>query len=183
MSAAPEVILQFDEPFKTERGELYRTRVVGEETPLGQWEGWLEFTALDSSHSPIATERETTQPNRRDLEYWATGLSRVYIEGALGRAVDALFSAAPKTQADSDSATPAAKRPQTRTPRPSPSPVLNPFAVYEQGEQVLRQELGALSRDHLRNIIRAYDLGSDGAVDDLSTTDMAEHIVSSVRST
>ena len=37
---------------------------------------------------PIATGRETTQPNRTDTEYWATGLSEVYLEGALQRAFD-----------------------------------------------------------------------------------------------
>ena len=29
--------------------------------------------------------RETTQPNLTDLRYWATGLTPVYLEGALER--------------------------------------------------------------------------------------------------
>ena len=35
------------------------------------------------------TDRETTQPNLRALEYWATGLTPAYLEGALDRALEA----------------------------------------------------------------------------------------------
>ena len=36
--------------------------------------------------------------------------------------------------------------------------VLDPFSVYDKGELLLRQELGALSSWHLVNIISAYEL-------------------------
>jgi hypothetical protein len=32
------------------------------------------------------TGQETSQPDRKALEYWATGLEAVYLEGALARA-------------------------------------------------------------------------------------------------
>jgi hypothetical protein len=34
----------------------------------------------------LHTDRETSQPNRAALEYWADGLEPVYLEGALARA-------------------------------------------------------------------------------------------------
>jgi hypothetical protein len=52
------------------------------------WEGWVEFEPLDASGPTISSARETTQPNRTDLEYWAQGLSRVYLQGSLARAED-----------------------------------------------------------------------------------------------
>ena len=38
----------------------------------------------------VRSGRETTQPNRQDTAYWATGLTPVYLEGALGRALNPL---------------------------------------------------------------------------------------------
>jgi hypothetical protein len=35
----------------------------------------------------IQTTRETTQPNRQDLDYWATGLTVGFLDGALDRAL------------------------------------------------------------------------------------------------
>jgi len=34
----------------------------------------------------LTSGRETTQPNRKTLDYWAQGLSKVYLQGALARA-------------------------------------------------------------------------------------------------
>jgi hypothetical protein len=51
------------------------------------WEGWIEFEPSDGG-AAIRTPRETTQPNLKDLEYWATGLTEAYLEGALVRALD-----------------------------------------------------------------------------------------------
>jgi hypothetical protein len=62
--------------------------------------------------------------------------------------------------------------------------VLDPFAVYQQGEGVLWKELGALSGDHLRNIIRAYalDAGADELLLQAKTeNELAAHIVAGVR--
>jgi hypothetical protein len=64
----------------------YSTRICGEERVDGTWEGWLEFEPTDSSQPTLVTERETSQPNRSALEYWADGLEPIYLEGALARA-------------------------------------------------------------------------------------------------
>lgn len=86
MKRPPDILVQFDEPFQLEGSGEFKARVVGIETRLGQWEGWLEFCPVNGNGKTLSTERETTQPNRTHLEYWAGGLSRVFIEGALKRA-------------------------------------------------------------------------------------------------
>jgi hypothetical protein len=64
-----------------------------------------------------------------------------------------------------------------------PRAVLDPFAVYAQGEEVLRQELAALDSWHLINILRAYALsGADPLVlRQLSPTTLSELILAAVR--
>jgi hypothetical protein len=49
------------------------------------WYGWLAFLPFDD-RSVLETDRETTQPNRAALEYWARGLEPLYLDGALERA-------------------------------------------------------------------------------------------------
>lgn len=67
----------------------YLARICGEERADGIWEGWIEFQP--SGTGPVLTTgRETTQPNRTALEYWADGLEPVYLEGAFARAQELL---------------------------------------------------------------------------------------------
>ena len=88
-----EILVKFDEPVMTPRGEMYFAQAVGRHRAEdGLWEGWVEFDGIDDSSKHIASERETTQPNRTALEYWAQGLSFVYLQGALGRATVAAQS-------------------------------------------------------------------------------------------
>ena len=101
-----ELLVQFDELLVGEDGTRYVARVFGEEDDIHRWAGWLEFARVDSD-AVISTEHETVQPNRRDLEYWATGLTRVYLHGALGRA----------REAEKRAATPARPRPHAESAR------------------------------------------------------------------
>ena len=64
----------------------YTVRSYGEERADGTWTGWIEFEPDDSSKPTLLTDQETSQPNRGAVEYWATGLERVYFEGAFERA-------------------------------------------------------------------------------------------------
>jgi hypothetical protein len=64
----------------------YIVHVCGQERVDGIWEGWIEFHPTDAGHPILSTERETSQPNRAALEYWADGLEPIYLEGALARA-------------------------------------------------------------------------------------------------
>ena len=67
-------------------GTEYEARVCGAARADGTWSGWLEFRAVGGSDAVLLTGQETSQPSRRALDYWAGGLERVYLEGALGRA-------------------------------------------------------------------------------------------------
>ena len=50
------------------------------------WEAWLLFLSVDSDRAVI-TARETTQPRREHVLYWAQGLGSIYLRGALDRAL------------------------------------------------------------------------------------------------
>ncbi len=81
-----ELLVKFDEPISSPDGRRYFAHAAGKETKAGLWEGWLEFVPLDDSSEAFCSERETTQPNRKNLDYWAQGLTVVYLQGALARA-------------------------------------------------------------------------------------------------
>lgn len=145
----------------------------------GMWQGWLEFVPIEGGQ-PVRSSRETTQPNRQDAEYWATGLTPVYLEGALDRALNPLTRAPAESAAEPFFSAPA---PAMAAAPPAGDSVLNPFSVYRKGESVLRSQLSALSAWHLVNIIAAYDL-SEQEPADLDVTPapvLVELIVLSVR--
>jgi hypothetical protein len=81
-----EVIQQYTPQFQDESGVIYAVVACGEPTIGGTWEGWLEFHPVDGTRPILRTGRETTQPDRRALEYWASGLEPLYFEGAFERA-------------------------------------------------------------------------------------------------
>jgi hypothetical protein len=141
----------------------FAARACGAPMDDGMWQGWIEFVAVDSGET-LRTSRETTQPNRTDLAYWAGGLSVTYLEGALNRALQPRQNKRERTETPTyDEPAP---RPTTLSAVPHDPPVesiLDPFEVYENGEFVLRQKLGALASWHLVNIARAYDLTEDDA--------------------
>ena len=154
-----EVLAQFADPVADEAGHRYRAQACGGPMPDGLWEGWIEFAPLDGG-PPVRSPRETTQPNLKDAAYWASGLTAVYLEGALRRALNPVIRRAPAP------AEPLFDRPASdikiSTARPvGADAVLDPFSVFEKGEVLLRKELGALSPWHLVNIIRAYRLSDE----------------------
>ena len=157
-----EVLVQFTEPVIRSGDETYIARACGAEMPDGLWQGWIEFLPVGPG-KPIRSGRETTQPNRADLLYWATGLTAVYLEGALDRALK------PLTRAAAEPIPPPVFDGPVQEPLPPPVPdsILNPFSVFRKGETLLRKQLAALSEWHLVNIIRDYNL-SDLPVDVLN---------------
>jgi len=82
-----EVLFQFDTPLLLTDGPTYLPSACGREAEDGRWEGWLEFLPDDGS-AVLRSRRETQQPNREALLYWATGLTPVYLEGALARTLE-----------------------------------------------------------------------------------------------
>jgi hypothetical protein len=154
-----ETLLQFQAAVAAPDGSLYRARACGARTEHGTWQGWIEFDPLDTTHGEtLRSPRETTQPNRTDAEYWATGLTPVYLEGALNRALNPLVVGSGQR----------VERPVFDGPAPSSvgqqpdhagaPAILNPFSVYEKGEVLLRRQLNAMSAWHLVNIIVEYEL-------------------------
>ena len=67
-------------------GVVYTPQVWGEQRAEGTWEGWIEFHPTGGSGRVLRTGRETTQPDRDALAYWASGLEPLYFDGALERA-------------------------------------------------------------------------------------------------
>ena len=148
-----EVLVQFTEPIVAD-GVAYRANACGAPTSDGLWQGWIEFTPTSGGPS-IRSRRETTQPNRVDAVYWATGLTQIYLEGALQRTLRPRVpvSRPPEPVAAFDS--PAADAIDQVA---LPEAILDPFSVYRKGEELLRRRLSALSGWHVVNIIRAYRL-------------------------
>ena len=130
-----ETLLRYHKPVTAANGAVYEARACGGPLPGGMWQGWIEFFPIGGG-DPLRTERETMQPNRVDTTYWATGVSPVYLEGALRRAL----------------------APSTGRACVKGSAVLDPFSVYQKGEWLLRRQLSALSSRHLVNIAVSYGL-------------------------
>jgi hypothetical protein len=147
----------------------------------GGWQGWLDFVPLTGG-APVRSQRETTQPNRVDTEYWATGLTPVYLEGALMRALPRppIVPVAPPQPSVFHAPVPSVGK---RAAEVSPASVLDPFSVYEKGESLLRSQLGALSAWHLVNIAIAYELTDDPVerLNRLSAPSLVELIVRGTR--
>jgi hypothetical protein len=80
-----EEIRQFPETVSDARG-VFAPRVMARDRGDGSWEGWLEFTPVGTDGANrVVTGIETRQHDRVALERWASGLTRVYTEGALAR--------------------------------------------------------------------------------------------------
>ena len=177
-----EVLFEYQPLFTDPDGRVCRARACGGEMNGGLWEGWIEFVPVDGSKA-LRSRRETTQPNRTDTLYWATGLSGVYLEGAFNRALNPLVVAlppAPESPAYEEPARPYEIQIPLRIKREA---ILDPFSVFDKGEDLLRHELGALSPWHLVNIVEAYGLSGEdrAALGRLARQTLVELIVSAVR--
>ncbi|HUG06145.1 MAG TPA: hypothetical protein VMQ78_06380 [Candidatus Limnocylindria bacterium] len=156
-----EVLLEYEAIVAGADGGRWSARVCGRPGGGDMWEGWIEFVPLDPERRTVRTRRETTQPSREDLQYWATGLTPVYLEGALARA----------------------ETPRDRPHRPlgPRSAILDPFDVYAQGEDILLRQLDALDTSRLRDIVRAYELMKTDEVEGATRLDLATTIVTAAR--
>ena len=163
-----EVLVQFETIVAGPSGSRWIPRACGRAQADGLWEGWIEFEPVNSADQPRRTARESVQPNRNDLLYWAQGLTQTYLEGALRRAlhptriVEERIAPLPRFDGPAPN----------RAPRDaSPGAVLNPFDVYQQGEDILVRQLSAMSAARLRDIAVAYGFASRQAAD-AETADM-----------
>jgi hypothetical protein len=153
-----EVLATFDDPV-TDNSGSYHARAVGRLAEDGMWEGWLEFSPAEGD--TLVTGVESRQPERTHLAYWATGLTYVYLEGALVRARNpTVVRVRVPEQAQSDA--PAPRLVTVPVGAPLPSAVLDPFEIGGRNLDILNQELRALDRPRLVNIIAAYQLNPGG---------------------
>jgi hypothetical protein len=149
-----EVLFEFPDVVLSSGGRTYWPRVVGAESDNGLWRARIEFVSSDGA--VVTSGRETTQPNRQDTVYWATGLTPVYLEGALDRALNSHAGDVPEhVMAEPISASPVAHV----------DSIFNPFSAYRKGELMLRRQLQALSSWHLINIITAHGLSEQDPAD------------------
>ncbi len=152
-----EVLVTFDDPVVDDAGS-YRVRAVGRQAEDGMWEGWIEFEPAGARGHVLVTAVETRQPEREHLVYWATGLTPVYLEGALHRARNpTVVHVRVAEQAVSD-----APAPRLTTVPAVPAAVLDPFEIGRKNIDILDQQLRALNRPRLLNIIAAYELNPLG---------------------
>ena len=177
-----EVLVRFTESVAGPDGARYAAQACGGVADDGLWEGWIEFRPLLSSGAALRTPRETEQPNRDALVYWAEGLTAAYLEGALRRALDARLSAPVVTPVTEASVFPGPVRATATVQAARTHSVLDPFSTYAQGEGILRQQLRALSRDHLVTLIDAHRL-SVTVTGESSKEELIEGIIRAVRQT
>jgi hypothetical protein len=87
-SGCAQVFLEYDVLLSMEDGRAYRARACGGEARDGtrRWYGWIEFLPQGEG-APVRTAWETTQPDKTCTVYWSTGLTPVYLQGALERAL------------------------------------------------------------------------------------------------
>jgi hypothetical protein len=155
-----EVMMSYEQPVNGASGR-YHARAIGRLAEDGMWDGWLEFEPLDHNGPVVVGAIESRQPEAHDLAYWATGLSPVFLEGALKRALSPLTVRVRMPEV-AVSSSPARRMHTVPVGAPRPEAVLDPFEIGGRNLDVLRQELGALNRPRLLNIIAAYDLNPGG---------------------
>jgi len=83
--AKAELIWRHSTHVRTPEGILYAAQTYAAPQSDGIWAGWLEFTPVIGEGPVLRTERETTQPSKDAVLYWATGIEPVYLQGAFER--------------------------------------------------------------------------------------------------
>ena len=160
-----EVLVAFEHPVADASGS-YWARAVGRRADDGMWEGWLEFESVGSPREMLVTSVESRQPEKVHLVYWATGLLPTYLEGALARARNPTIVRMCVTEPRAQSDAPAPPFIVLPAEPPAPAAVLDPFEIGRKNLGILDQQLRALDRSRLLNIIAAYELNPAG--EDLS---------------
>ena len=147
--ALREVILDLA-AVATESGRVYQPIIVAAVAADGHWNAWIEFVDPDSGEV-LRTGIETHQASEADLHHWASVLSDVYLQGAVGRA----------TVSRGETALHRRSANQARLTGPGAS-APDPFELFEYGEHVLRRELLLFNRATLRALIVTHELNPAG---------------------
>ena len=156
-----DVIFEYSPEIAANDGSLWTPRACARKVGP-HWEGWIEFIPLAPGAAPVHTSTETTQWARDGLKQWASGLSLLYLKGALDRA-----QTAERTHLSA---------------RPLPHALLDPYEVFiHGGEQRLLDQLAALGTEHVRDIAVAYDLVSPESALVKTRGELVAHILSAAR--
>ena len=178
-----EVLVEYDTLISSPDGSRWVARACGRKGTgkmSNMSEGWIEFIPLDTDKAPVRSARETTQPSREDLVYWATGLTPTYLAGSLERALQPLLER-PKPRRITphfDGPAPTIVEPSAA---PRPHAILDPFDVYAQGEDRLIRQLDALDTSYLRDIARKYEMMSADLAESATRLDLVKAIVTAAR--
>lgn len=176
-----EVFVQFETVVSGPNGSRFTPRACGRAREDGLWESWIEFDPVSHDNGPLRTSRESIQPNRDDLMYWAQGLTQTYLEGALNRAVNLSVPRQSSSVPTHDLDEVAAEVGSTTKPA-SPRAVINPFEVWEQGEHILVRQLAALSPARLRDVAVAYGFSARQTIVNATADSLVATIMDGVRS-
>jgi hypothetical protein len=71
----------------------YVAQIWASEMTDGRWEAWILFVPITTGQAR-RTERDTTQTSRAAVEYWASSVTSIYLQGAFARSRPARVSAA-----------------------------------------------------------------------------------------
>jgi hypothetical protein len=82
-----QLLQEFERHVTGADGEPYTVLLYGRGRPNDTWQGWLVFVRQRDNRR-FATPVETTQPSAETVLYWASGLTDVYFDGALTRALE-----------------------------------------------------------------------------------------------
>ena len=177
-----DVLVRFETVLTAPDGRRFAPQACGQ--PAGNvWEGWIELIPLDGG-TPLRTERETEQPNRDNLMYWAEGLTEVYLDGALSRALQKSPIVERQRSLESYFDRPAPLGVRTAAvPSSTMHPVLDPFRVAQQGEDILARELSALDTAHIRDIVLAYELSPADRARSAPRDELTAIIIAAIRGT
>jgi len=175
--------MEYDPIVSETDGSEWKARACGRRGEGHMWEGWIEFVPLGGASSPVRSRRESTQPSRESLIYWATGLTPIYLKGALERARFEPAPQRPRRRVARLFDGPAPEPEPARSPVASASPraILDPFDVYAQGEDILIRQLDALDTARLRDIVRAYELLTAEDAEKATRLDLATAIITAAR--
>jgi hypothetical protein len=178
-----EVLLQYDTVLTADDGSRWVGRACGRPGQGTMWEGWIEFVPLESGLRPVRSRRESTQPSRESVVYWATGLTPVYLKGALDRALDVPLPRRVPRHVEPlfDGPAPEPELVGSTPPASTPHAILDPFAVYVQGEELLTRQLDALDLPRLRDIALAYEITGAHDAQTMTRTDLTTAIVAAAR--
>ena len=175
-----EVLASFSAPVGDHLG-LYFARAVGRQADDNMWEGWVEFIPVDGGSDVLVSGIESTAARTPAPYLLGNRFDPCVSRGRVSPARRPLTVRVPVID-EPVSDRPAARRVVVQRVIPKPEPVLDPFEIGERNLDILRQELTALNRPRLLNIISAYDMAGDADVTRMSDAELIGLIVAAVES-